>query len=222
MNTPARIFDGIRAVGFDFDGTLIMSEEEKAKAMAAIFSEQLGIKRGVKMVYARLAKRALNRDEKVTRLFQELLHRTPTPEEHRKIKHQFGKIYQLRMRTCPLFHCSNLIKELRSQVHFLFLLSLEDKKEVTAVAKHCGVARYFDEILGGPASKVDNLRHILKKHHLSPKQVLYIGDAHSDVIASKNVKVKVILLGRKHLYERLKQDLEADFKFSSLCEIPKL
>ncbi len=88
------------------------------------------------------------------------------------------------------------------------------------IAEHCGVAKYFDEILGGPKSKVENLKHILKEHQLQPSEVLYVGDAHSDVIASRKLKIKVVLLGRKHTYEKLKEDLEADFVFSSLCELP--
>ena len=70
--------------------------------------------------------------------------------------------------------------------------------------------------------KTENLRHILKKHHLKPSEVLYIGDAHSDVIASRKMKVKVILLGKQHTFEKLKDDLEADFRFSNLCELPHI
>ncbi|MEK6899811.1 MAG: HAD hydrolase-like protein, partial [Nanoarchaeota archaeon] len=83
-----------------------------------------------------------------------------------------------------------------------------------------GLAKYFDEIMGGPKTKIENLKHFLRKHRLKPEQVIYVGDAHSDVIASRAVKIKAILVGKKHLYERLKEDLEADFRFSSLCEIP--
>ncbi|MBI4152405.1 HAD family hydrolase [Candidatus Woesearchaeota archaeon] len=213
---------GIKAVGFDFDGTLIVSEEQKAKAMAEIFREQFGIKKGVEKAYASLVGSASNRHQKVNSLFQKLLHRTPTVRERQSVAREFGKHYQRHMKMCPLFQCSNLIKELRKQVSFLFLLSLENKKEVTAIAQHCGVAKHFDEILGGPKPKVENLLHIIKKHKLKPHQVLYIGDAHSDVIASKKMNVRVVLLGKKHTYERLKEDLAADFVFSSLCDVPKV
>ena len=67
---------------------------------------------------------------------------------------------------------------------------------------------------------MENLKHILKKHKLKPRQVLYIGDAHSDIIASRKVKVRTILLGKTHFYEQLKEDLQADFRFSNLCEVP--
>ena len=102
----------------------------------------------------------------------------------------------------------------------MFMLSLENEREVKKVAIHCGLSKYFDEILGGPTSKIDNLKHVLKKHKLKPSEVLYIGDAHSDVVASKKMKIKVVLLGKKHVFDKLKEDLAADFVFSNLCEVP--
>jgi len=210
----------IRAVGFDFDGTLIMSEEQKAEQMAIVFREKFKIEKGVKAEYQKLAGKALSREEKVKALFMKFLQRRPTQKETKIIKDHFGKHYEQSLRTCPLFQCTNIIKELKKQVKFIFLLSLEDKKEVKKIASHCGVGQYFDEILGGPKPKVENLKHVLKKHKLKPGEVLYIGDAHSDVIASKKVKIKTILLGKKHMYEKLKEDLEADFRFSNLCEVP--
>lgn len=210
----------IRAVGFDFDGTLIMSEEQKAEQMAAVFREKFKVKKGIKLAYKKLMGKALSREEKVKALFKVLLHRNPQQKEVKIIKDHFGKHYEQSLRTCPLFQCTNIIKELKKQVDFIFLLSLENTKEVRRIAKHCGVGQYFDEILGGPTPKVEHLKHVLKKHKLKPQEVLYIGDAHSDVIASKKVRVKTILLGKKHMYEKLKEDLEADFRFSNLCDVP--
>ena len=210
----------IRAVGFDFDGTLIMSEEQKAREMAKVFKEKFRVKKGVETAYKKLAGRALSREKKVKALFGLLLHRKPTKRELKIINEHFGKHYERSLLTCPLFQCTNIIKELKKQVDFIFLLSLEDKKEVKNVAGHCGLNRYFNEILGGPKPKVENLKHVLEKHKLKPQEIIYIGDAHSDVIASKKVGVKTILLGKKHMYEKLKEDLEADFKFSNLCGVP--
>ncbi len=210
----------IRAIGFDFDGTLIMSEVQKAEQMAIVFREKFKVQKGVLAAYKKLAEKALSREEKVKALFWRLLHRKPTKRELKIITEHFGEHYERSLRTCPLFQCTNIIQELKQQVDFVFLLSLEDTKEVRRIANHCGLGQYFDEILGGPMPKVENLKHVLKKHKLKPQEVLYIGDAHSDIVASKKVKVKTILLGKRHLYERLKEDLDADFRISNLCKVP--
>jgi len=210
----------IKAIGFDFDGTLIMSEDKKKKEMAAVFREKFGVKQNISRTYNALLEKGYTRDAKVTNLFEKYVKRKPTKKELKVVADHFGQHYAQSLSQCPLFECVNMLKELRKQVRFLFLLSLENKKEVMKVAQHCGVAQYFDEILGGPTPKVDNLEHVLRKHHVKPSETIYIGDAHSDVLASKKLRVKAILLGKKHTYEQLKEDLEADFVFSSLCDVP--
>jgi phosphoglycolate phosphatase len=211
----------IKAIGFDFDGTLIMSEDKKAQAMVEVFQECYEIKKGVKKEYQKLIGSGMNRDEKVKSLTKTFLKREPTKKELKLIANHFGQHYQQSLNVCPLFQCTNIIKELKKQVKFIFLLSLENKKEVKQVAKHCGLSKYFDEILGGPNSKLKNFEHVLKKHHLKPNEVIYIGDSNSDVIASKKEKIKVVLINKKFHYKKIRKELEADFTFSSLCEIPK-
>ena len=210
----------IKAIGFDFDGTLIMSEDKKSGEMASVFNEKFGITKGVKKAYEKLVGTGKNRNQKVDYLFKQFMKRKPTKKELQDISNHFGDHYAQDMGKCPLFQCTNIIKELKEQVDFMFLLSLENKKEVKLVAQQCGVAQYFDSILGGPTSKVENLQEVITKHTFKPQEILYIGDSHSDVVASKKLKMKVILLGKKHTYEKLKEDLKADFVFSSLCEIP--
>lgn len=210
----------IKAVGFDFDGTLIMSEEEKTQAMAQVFEECYGIKKGVKSAYKKLVGRGKTRHDKVVELVKRFLKRKPTKKEMKEIEDHFGYHYKKSLRTCPLFQCTNVIKELKKQVKFLFLLSLENKKEVKKVLKHCGLAKYFDEVLGGPKTKKENLEHVLTKHHLQHHEVLYIGDSQSDIVASKKEKIKVVLISKKFSYKQLKETLEADFVFSSLCDLP--
>ena len=210
----------IRAVGFDFDGTLIMSEDKKGPAMAEVFKEKFGVKQGITKAYEALIGKGYNRDQKVKELFNHFLKRKPTKKELQDVADHFGKYYQQTMNTCPLFLCSNIIQKLQKEVRFLFLLSLENKKEVTKIAKHCGVAKYFNEILGGPTSKIENLIHVCKVHKIKHSEVLYIGDAHSDVVASKKMGMKIILLGKKHTFKKIKEDIAADFIFPSLCDIP--
>jgi phosphoglycolate phosphatase len=210
----------IKALGFDFDGTIIMSEKNKGKEMAAVFRENFSIMTGVKTDYEKLAGYGHSRDKKVEILFKKYLRRKPTIKEKKMVGDHFGEHYQRDLANCPLFQCTNVIKELKKQVKFMFLLSLENRKEVVMIVRRCGIENYFDEILGGPKSKIVNFRHILKKHKLKPSEVIYIGDNHSDVVAGKKMKIKVILLTGTNTFTNLKRDLQADFVFSNLCSLP--
>jgi len=208
----------IKAIGFDFDGTLISSEETKAEEMAKVFSELLGIKKGIKTAYKKL--RGINRSQKINKLFIQFLKRKPTKKELKKIEDHFGQHYLTSMKTCPLFQCTNILKELKKQAQFMFLLSLEEEKDVKKLIKHCNLNKYFDEILGGPKSKLENFEHILKKHKFSHPEIIYIGDSPGDIKASHKKGIKVILINKKFNYPQFKKKLGADFVFSSLCDLP--
>jgi HAD superfamily hydrolase (TIGR01509 family) len=210
----------IKAIGFDFDGTLIMSEKSKSKEMAKVFEEKFGIKNGVQAHYEKLVGKGYNRKEKVLILFKKFIKQKPTKKELKEVENHFGKHYEKEMKVCPLFQCTNIIKELKKQVHFLFLLSLENKREVKHIAQHCGLAKYFDEILGGPKSKLENLEHVLKKHHLKPNEIIYVGDSQGDVIAGNKEGIKVILIKNGFNFHQLKKKLGTNFVFSSLCNLP--
>jgi phosphoglycolate phosphatase len=210
----------IKAIGFDFDGTLLMSENKKVQAIVAVFKEEFKITKGVKKYYQELVGTGKNRDEKVKMLFQKFLNREPTNKELKKVADHFGRHYENSFNSCPLFKCTNLIKELKKQVKFMFILSLENKKEVKKIANKCNYGKYFDEILGGPKTKIENIKHILKKHNLKPSEIIYVGDSKGDLIASNKMNIKFVLINKKFSYQQLKNSLGADFVFSSVCDLP--
>lgn len=209
----------IKAIGFDFDDTLIVAEKEKSKIFEEVFYRKYKIKKGVKQAYESLLGKA-NREEKIKKIIKKILKRNPTKKEVKEFSYAFGKGYEFKLSFCPLVQCINVLKELKKQTTFMFLLSLENRKEVMSVAKHCGIAKYFGEILGGPKSKIENLKHVLEKHHVKPEETIYIGDSKGDIIYAKKLKIKTIGLQRNFLYRQFLKKLGADFTFSNLCEIP--
>ncbi len=181
----------IHAIGFDFDNTLIISDKRKATLVADIFKHKYGITRGVKSAYQEL-KGTLNREQKLRILVKKFTGKEPTRREIQTLNYEFNKGYEYTLSSCPLVHGIGVLKELRKKTKFMFLLSLENKKEVALVAKHCGLDKYFDEILGGPKSKHDNFLHILKKHKIKAENALYIGDSVTDVQKAKELTIPVI------------------------------
>lgn len=209
----------IKAVGFDFDDTLIVSEKEKSTIFEEVFYRRYGIKKGIKRAYEGLRGKA-GREEKIRVIIRKLLKREPTSKEVREVSYAFGKGYEFKLAHCPLIECTNMLKELKEQVKFTFLLSLENKKEVVNIARHCNIAKYFDEILGGPKPKTENLRHVLENHHLNPEETIYVGDSEGDIMKSKQLDIIPIGISRKFKYRKLLKELGAYFTFSSVCEIP--
>lgn len=210
----------IRAVGFDFDNTLIFSEKEKEKIVEEIFSNKYSLKKtDIRREYFKI-KGKCNRENKFKKLIKVLLNRKATPEELNQLNFSFSKGYAYKLSECPIVTCKHIFRELREQVDFLFLLTLENKKDVAEIAKHCEVAKYFDEILGGPVDKITNLQHIIKKYHLKPQEILYVGDMEGDVISSEKLNIQSIGITKDFKYEQLLKELGAEFTFTDVCKIP--
>ncbi len=183
--------ENITSIGFDFDDTLVFSETTKERIFADIFAKEYGIEEGVIPAYRSLRGKA-NREEKIDRLIRELLEREPAHSEVEKISTAFGEQYKTRLATCPVADCVDVIKELKKYVNLLFLLSLENTNEVLSVAEHCGIAPYFDVILGGPKSKRENFEKLIREYPVRPSETLYIGDSKQDVIISTSYGFKTV------------------------------
>jgi len=213
----------LKAIGFDFDGTLIISEGVKGEMMSEAFSEHVQIsetvKRRIAKAYPPLVGAGYSRNAKIKVLGENVLGRGLDSSTQQKIAKSFGKKYVQSLDHCPLFACNKLISQLQGQVDHLFLLSLEDQKEVVAVAKRCQIARYFEMILGGPTGKVTHFKRLLRKWKLQPKEMLYIGDSHGDITAAKKVGIQAALIDSAKGHRALHKMLGTDFEVSSLCDM---
>jgi HAD superfamily hydrolase (TIGR01509 family) len=144
----------------------------------------------------------------------------PTKKQFDKINYAFSKGYEYEMASCPLITCAKDIRKLAKKVEFMFLLSLENQKEVITVAKHCGMDSYFNEILGGPKDKIKNFTHVIKKHKVKPSEALYIGDSIHDITTAKEVGFHAIGVTKSFLKRRRMIAYGADATFKMLCNIP--
>jgi len=197
----------MKVIGFDFDGTLILSEDIKANLFDEIFREHYGLK-SVKKFYPSL--RGISRKDKIKKVFSHFLARSPSSRELHNIDFAFSKGYEYRMSTCPLVKCVSALKVIRKKFDFMFMLSLENQREVRELASHCGLNRYFDVILGGPKSKEQNLRFLMRKRKFHAKQALYVGDSKSDLALAKKLGMRSLIV---------KNNLSGiPAKYASLCD----
>jgi phosphoglycolate phosphatase-like HAD superfamily hydrolase len=65
-----------------------------------------------------------------------------------------------------------------------FVVSGGDQKEVQSVFKERNLGKFFQDILGSPLSKKENLS-VLKSRNLLKKPGIFFGDARSDMIAAE-------------------------------------
>lgn len=208
----------MKAIGFDFDGTLIFSEADKANAFAEAYYKLYG-KRNVKQYYKKLVGK-YNREDKIRKVIEKYESHKPSDQEVTALSGLFSDTYIKKLTTCPLVKCMSLIEDLKKQVDFVFIVSLEQKKEVIELAKHCGIYHYFDEILGGPESKCENFSRVMNVHGYKPEEMLYIGDHMIDVRVPKKLGIQSIAVNEKLRLRTLLRMMGAKQAYPSLCEIP--
>lgn len=211
--------DKIKSIGFDFDGTLIDSEKYKLEIIKEIFYKKYGITKGVVPAYKSLLGKA-NRKGKLRILIRKFLNREPQNKEIKELNHAFSKGYEYKLSHCPLAKCTEMLEKIKNKVSFMFLLTLEEKDVVEKIMRHCGISKYFDVILGGPKSKINNFNYLCKKYKIKPEETLYIGDSKGDIINSKKLKFNFMGINSKKFERMMLNKLGADFTFSDLCEIP--
>lgn len=73
-----------------------------------------------------------------------------------------------------------------------FVISATPQEEIRQIVRRRGIMGYFEEILGVPVSKKDNLQRLLNQFHLNPSRCCFFGDAESDYRAAHACGVEFI------------------------------
>ena len=87
----------------------------------------------------------------------------------------------------------SLLKFLNAQQIPCFVVSGGGQTEVRSVFQERNLAKYFQEIMGSPLSKKENLS-ILKSKNSLKKPSVYFGDARSDMVAAEEFGLNFIFV----------------------------
>jgi DNA-damage-inducible protein D len=85
--------------------------------MAAVFRQKQGVTRDVAKAYEELVDKGVNRCSKIEKIFVKFVKREPTKKEVKELDALFSEAYVDRLGTCPLFKCTNILKEIRRIWH---------------------------------------------------------------------------------------------------------
>ncbi|MFT4304858.1 MAG: HAD family hydrolase [Candidatus Woesearchaeota archaeon] len=209
----------MKAVIFDFDGTLIKSENIKLNSFIQIFYEKYNKKKGIKKIYNPLIGKATI-DKKIEIIIENILKRKSTKKEIKEFKKEFSKRYKQNLSTCPVISCIYLIDYIKANTKYLFVVSLHEKKDVKDILKHCSLFDLFTNVYGGPKNKKENIINLMKKYKLNNKDILYIGDTENDILVSKKLKIKSIGVNNKLSKRKIFKEIGASESYKEVCKIP--
>lgn len=187
------LFEGLRAVGFDFDGVLVDSVGVKTDAFLDLYPEESDEFRA-EVVRHHLEHGGISRYEKI-RVYERL--RTgidPHQSDVDRLAADFARSVKDRVISAPeMPGASRLLDHLTGRLP-LFVCSGTPEDELREIVSARGWRDHFDEVLGSPTTKTAMLLSIADRLGCSTQEILLIGDSSTDVDAARQSGSRFLLM----------------------------
>ena len=181
----------IKAIVFDFDGVILESANLKTGAFRRLFEEEHRDKIEAIVEY-HCRNMGISRFVKFRHIYEHILRKPYSAELEKQLGLRFEELIQDEILRSPFVPGSvEFLKKKRDALP-MFVASGTPDGELREIAKKMGVSEYFKELHGSPKEKKDILRDILKRFGWKPEEVAFVGDAESDLLASKTAGVHFI------------------------------
>lgn len=183
----------IKAVGFDFDGVVVDSNDIKEQAFLDIFKGEAPEHYDALVAFHE-ANPALSRSPTMRGCAKEVLGLEGEAAESltEAWVALYTKLTRQRVTDCPyILGAKELIVELKKQYPIL-LASATPEGEVIKIVEARGITNLFDMIHGAPIDKTERMHEFMQKVDCGPEEFLYIGDSGSDWEAARKAGVHFI------------------------------
>lgn len=175
----------IRSAAFDFDGTLVDSNEIKRRAF---FEIAAGFDPDGELVSDILERQPSGDRHAIAQsLATAVAERGSLPEAHsvqdlaKSLADAYTAHCERAVSACPpIAGAENTLQRLTERGLPLFLITATPLEAVLPILRCRGFDRFFDGVYGGPASKLENLRQISAKISTRPRDLVFIGDGEDD------------------------------------------
>jgi HAD superfamily hydrolase (TIGR01549 family) len=184
-----------KAIIFDFDGVISESVDVKTKAFSKIYS-CYGKDIVEKVVSHHMSHGGMSRYKKFKYYHKEFLDRELNKEDLINISDKFSQLVLQKVIDAPYVPGAlNFIKN-NYKKYKLFISTGTPQNEINEILLKKRMKKYFVSIYGSPADKTDHIEDIIKKTAYKKDEVIFIGDADTDIVAAKISNVRIIL--REH------------------------
>lgn len=182
------IFKGIRVVVFDFDGTLVRSNEIKYDAYFKLFPEDVKVSRIISTILDKSYEKSrfIILEEIVSALTRQIENMEILTDVG-SLAEQYNNIVVEGAKSCPQVDgAEDLLTNLKTLVP-LYLSSLTPQNPLQEIVSHRQWTHYFKRIFGYPHRKEETLKTILQIEKIAASELLVFGDGVNDQVSAKFV-----------------------------------
>lgn len=204
----------IKAVIFDFDGVIVESARIKTEAFRKLFSKWPD--KVDEIVSYHIKNMGISRYNKFKYFYENILKEPYSEEMAFELGKQFSELVLDEIKKAPLVKGTKMFLEENYHNRLLFIVSGTPQKELDEIVSFRGLAKYFKAVCGTPATKTEVIRDILKEYGLDKGQVVFVGDAESDRIASENTGSRFILRVTPENLNHINPDIHTIYDLTQL------
>jgi len=177
---------------FDFDGVLADTVNIKTQAFGELFREY-GREVSAKVMEHHRNNGGVSRYEKIRHYYRHLLKKPMNAVIMKKLDKGYSElVFRKVVRAAAIKGAESFVKALNRKKRTCFVISATPHKEIRRIVRARGLTSFFRDTVGSPKNKVDNLKWLLRKYKVNPKEAVYFGDAKSDYEAAKQQGVDFI------------------------------
>lgn len=176
----------IKVIVFDFDGTLVESNQLKYEAYFELFPKDNYHDRAIRQILSTSFEES--RDVILEKILRQIDPNTADlMATVNRLAEQYNRIVVEAVKNCP--ECpgaETTLRQLSARLP-LYLSSTTPEEALRAILSFRNWRGYFRDVFGYPRKKIETLRELLQREQVTPDQILVVGDGDSDRIAAAAV-----------------------------------
>jgi len=183
----------LKGIIFDFDGVIAESVQVKTDAFISLY-EQYGDNIVTKVIEHHEANGGMSRFEKIKLYHGFYLNKAITNEEIEELASQFSKLVVQKVIDSP--YVPGVFQYIQKcyKKYNLFISTGTPTNEIKQILNARDIAEYFIEIHGSPEKKSVHITQIISKYNYHPEELIFYGDANTDINAAKQAGVPFVLI----------------------------
>lgn len=173
----------IKAIIFDFDGVILESAAIKTNAFAEVVRDYPK-EQAEEFVRYHMSHMGISRHVKFRYFIEEILHETYSDDKEKILADKFSDIVYEKVMHCDYVPGAREFLEQCYQKYDFYIATGTPEEEIRQILDGRDLAKFFKGVYGTPGKKEDIVANILNMNHYSPEEVIFVGDAETDLKAA--------------------------------------